>query len=84
MCVPARTQEVWTTASETRLVINPHTDHEFGRRAHELAEHADGPEQLQALLRDEYTRAGVVRGVTDVTERWYVYREGHWVNAPGP
>jgi hypothetical protein len=62
------------------LVVNPATDHQFRKRAEALAGSIETPEQLQQLLRVEYERARVVRGVTDVAERWYVYREGHWIN----
>ena len=66
-----------------RLVINPDTDATFVRRAESLAETAVNPEDLQRSLRATYERASVVRGVTDIVERWYVYRDGRWVNASG-
>jgi hypothetical protein len=81
---PARTQEVLATAAGIRLIINPQTDGDFGRRVNELAGQARGPEELEVLLRSEYPRTVVARGVIDVVERWYVYREGHWINATGP
>jgi hypothetical protein len=64
-----------------RLVTNPGSDTEFQRRAEELVSGVNTPEQLEALLRAEYDRARVVRGVTDIVERWYVYRDGRWVNS---
>lgn len=66
-----------------RLVVNPATDDEFRERAELLAQAVTTPEQLQDLLRADYRHARVVRGVTDVYERWYVYREGRWVNSQG-
>lgn len=67
-----------------RLVVNPATDVDFQRSAETLAQSASTPEELQRLLQAIYPRARVVRGVTDLVERWYVYRDGHWVNAGGP
>ncbi len=49
--------------------------------ADELVASASTPEELQQLLRQHYDGARVVRGVTDIVERWYVYRDGHWVNS---
>lgn len=63
-----------------RLVTNPNTDFEFQRRANELIERVDTPEQLENLLRERYSKARVVRGVTDIVERWYVYRDGRWTD----
>ena len=63
-----------------RLVTNPDTDGGFKRRAEELARQVDTPEALESLLRTEYRNVRVVLGVTDVVERWYVYRDGHWIN----
>lgn len=64
-----------------RLVTNPQTDTDFQRRAEELVDQVDSPEELESLLREQYHRARVVRGVTDITERWYVYRDGRWINS---
>ena len=66
-----------------RLVVNPTTDMNFARLAHELAEASGSPEDLERQLRDRYVEARVVRGVTDIVERWYVYRDGHWVHTNG-
>lgn len=63
-----------------RLITNPQTDTDFARRAEELASEVDSPEELERLLREQWHRARVVRGVTDIFERWYVYRDGRWVN----
>lgn len=64
-----------------RLVVNPVWDADFVRRAEELAEAADTPGDLERLLRTSYASARVVPGVTDIVERWYVYRDGRWINA---
>jgi len=64
-----------------RLVINPTTDTEFERHAEELATRASEPDELERLLRSRYPRARVVSGVTDIVERWYVYRDGRWINS---
>jgi hypothetical protein len=64
-----------------RLVANPETDVDFQRLADELVTEVDAPEQLEKLLRKRYPRARVVTGVTDILDRWYVYRDGHWVNS---
>jgi hypothetical protein len=64
-----------------RLITNPQSDIEFQRRAEEFARDADTPEDLERLLRPQYSRARVVPGVTDIVERWYVYRDGRWVNS---
>ena len=64
-----------------RLIVNPTNDNDFQRSAQELAAHVDEPEELERLLRAQYSRARVVRGVTDIMERWYVYRDGRWINS---
>jgi hypothetical protein len=65
----------------TRLTINPSTDQAFGERVHELMPDSGTPESLEALLRPDYPQVRVVRGVTDMVERWYVYREGRWTRS---
>ena len=64
-----------------RLVTNPQSDIEFRRRAEELVNKVETPEELEGLLRPDYHRARVVRGVTDIVERWCVYRDGRWVHS---
>ncbi len=64
-----------------RLVTNPHNDDEFARVAEQLIERVETPEELERLLRERYQRARVVPGVTDITERWYAYRDGRWVES---
>ncbi len=66
----------------TRLSINPSNDPEFSRRVHEVARHVETPEELEQRLRREYPLTRVFRGVTDIVERWYVYREGRWKRSP--
>ena len=61
-----------------RIIANPANDLVFARRAEELAVRANTPEDLERELRDSYGRARVVRGVTDIVERWYAYRDGRW------
>ena len=51
------------------------------RFAEELIERVETPEELEALLRQHYQRARVVPGVTDITERWYAYRDGRWTDS---
>ena len=64
-----------------RLVTNPDTDSEYHRRAEKQDESVYTPDEIERLLRSDYRRARVVRGVTDIVERWYVYRDGRWVNS---
>jgi hypothetical protein len=63
------------------LVTNPRSDVEFEHHAEQLSHGIETPEELEALLREQYDHARVVRGVTDIIERWYVYRDGRWVNS---
>jgi hypothetical protein len=64
--------------ARVRVIANPPDDDGFVHRVEELAETTETPEGLEQLLRGEYSEARVVRGVTDVVERWYAYRDGHW------
>jgi hypothetical protein len=64
--------------ANARIIPNPHDDRLFADRVEELAEGADTPEALEELVRGDYPEARVVRGVTDVVDRWYVYRDGRW------
>ena len=61
-----------------RIIPSPPHDRLFGDRVEALAQGVETPEVLEQLVRHEYPEARVVRGVTDVVERWYVYRDGHW------
>ena len=65
----------------TRVSVNPSDDSAFAERVHELANQTDTPEKLQALLSPDYPLVRVVRGVTDIVDRWYVYREGRWTHS---
>jgi hypothetical protein len=64
--------------ARVRITANPTSDLAFGRVAEQLAERCSTPEELERQLRANYTRARVVRGVTDIVERWYAYRDGSW------
>jgi hypothetical protein len=65
----------------TRISANPPDDAVFASRVRELAVQIESPEDLETLLRPDYPKVRVVRGVTDVVERWYVYRDGHWTRS---
>jgi hypothetical protein len=65
----------------TRLSIIPSDDPVFTELVREVEGRAPTPEALQELLRSEYPQVRVVRGVTDIVERWYVYRDGRWVRS---
>ncbi|HUG48027.1 MAG TPA: hypothetical protein VMP67_06405 [Candidatus Limnocylindria bacterium] len=64
-----------------RVITNPAEDGAFRRSAEGLmAGGARSPMELQDGLRSDYPGVRVVSGITDrETERWYVYREGHWI-----
>jgi len=64
------------------LVTNPATDVAFRVAAERALDHLPiGPEGLQSGLRESYPRVSVVRGIEDNgAERWYAYRDGHWVD----
>ena len=64
--------------AKVRLVTNPASDDEFRNSAETLVEQVNTPEELERELREDYEKARVVRGVTDVVERWYAYRDGSW------
>jgi hypothetical protein len=64
--------------ARVRITANPANDQAFARRAERLAETCTSPEELERALRTDYERARVVRGVTDIVERWYAYRDGSW------
>lgn len=69
--------------AKARIVANPPTDADFLRQAQGLAQAADTPQDLELALRQDYPQARVVRGVTDVIERWYAYRDGSWTRTEG-
>jgi hypothetical protein len=64
------------------LVTNPASDGAFRTKAQRmLGSDAASPEGLQSVLRSEYPRASVVRGIEDKgSERWYAYRDGRWID----
>jgi hypothetical protein len=66
------------------LMTNPSTDTGFRAAAESaLADGADSAADLQESLRDAYPRAAVADGIMERgMERWYAYREGHWVPSP--
>ena len=64
--------------ARVRLIANPANDLAFTRHAELLADRCSAPEELERELRTDYAHARVVRGVTDVVERWYAYRDGSW------
>ena len=65
------------------LITNPRDDEAFRRLAERLmAEGADTAGRLQASLKHAYPSALVVQGIRDAQgDRWYAYRDGHWVRA---
>jgi hypothetical protein len=62
------------------LHTNPAADGTFRLTAERMLDnHPVSPETLQSVLRSEYPRAAVVRGINDNgSERWYAYRDGRW------
>ena len=47
-----------------------------------LARGLEQPEDLENLLRPEFPQVRVVPGVVDGADwRWYVYRDGRWINS---
>ncbi len=70
--------------NKVRIVVNPESDSAFQRVTERLfVEHSDAPSDLEEGLREPYPEARVVPGITDSdnSERWYVYRDGYWVDA---
>ncbi|MEP7360616.1 MAG: hypothetical protein ABI744_03460 [Chloroflexota bacterium] len=65
----------------TRISVNPSEDAVFASRVRELGDQINSPEALEDRLRPDYPQVRVVRGVTDVVDRWYVYREGRWIRS---
>ena len=63
------------------LITNPGDDDAFRQLAERLvAEGADTAGRLQDWLKEAYPSALVVQGITDALgDRWYAYRDGHWV-----
>ena len=67
---------------KVQLLTNPASDHAFRVAAERLLDHLPfSPERLRSSLVRDYPRASVVRGIQDRgTERWYAYRDGHWID----
>lgn len=63
---------------KARIITNPVDDRAFTRHVAHAANQAETPEALEQLLRRDYPNVRVVRGVIDVVERWYAYRDGRW------
>jgi hypothetical protein len=65
------------------LITNPADDDQFRAAAEELLlRGAETAARLQERLRDTYPSASVVEGIRDQAgERWYVYRDGHWIRS---
>jgi hypothetical protein len=66
-----------------RLITNPSVDSAFQGAAEAcLADGAASPGGLEARLRGEYPSVSVVGGIAEFgSERWYAYREGHWIDS---
>ncbi|MDP8904733.1 MAG: hypothetical protein M3N29_05360 [Chloroflexota bacterium] len=67
----------------TRLVTNPRHDGHFRTMAESgLASGAACPSELEIFLKREFPDACVVAGIREHgVERWYAYREGHWIDS---
>ena len=66
-----------------RLITNPASDRRIADSADVvLARGVERPEEMEVALRTEFPTVRVVPGVVDGNEwRWYVYRDGRWVNS---
>jgi hypothetical protein len=65
------------------ILVNPASDATFKRLAEtHAARGPESPEDLEDRLRQSYPRARVVEGISSdaTSERWYVYRDGRWIN----
>ncbi|MEP7379380.1 MAG: hypothetical protein ABI725_07450 [Chloroflexota bacterium] len=65
----------------TRISVNPPQDGVLASRVRDIGGQVESPEELEAMLRPDYPQVRVVRGVTDIVDRWYVYREGRWTRS---
>lgn len=66
------------------ILVNPASDATFKRLAEtHAARGADTPADLEDRLRQSYPRARVIEGISSdsTSERWYVYRDGRWINS---
>jgi hypothetical protein len=75
----------WGQQLKIALVTNPDGDLGFRSSAEAyIADGAGSPDSLQHRLRGEYPKASVTVGIVDRgVERWYAYREGHWIQSTG-
>ena len=67
-------------------LINPASDATFKQLAESYASNgAESPAELEERLRQSYPNARVIQGIpiNSTLERWYVYRDGRWVNPEG-
>jgi hypothetical protein len=65
------------------IVVNPATDSAFRVLAEEkAAEGTSTPAELEGRLRSSYPSVRVIEGISSESrsERWYVYRDGRWIN----
>ena len=65
------------------IVVNPATDNAFRVLAEKQArEGTSTPAELEGRLRPTYPSVRVIEGIPGETrsERWYVYRDGRWIN----
>jgi hypothetical protein len=70
-------------APDVVVTINPSSDRRF-RESIEACVSAGAATagNLQTCLRAEYPSALVTNGIIDRgVERWYAYRDGHWITA---
>lgn len=83
VAAPAPWACAYRSSVKVLLVTNPLTDGAFRARAQRmLGKEPVSPGGLQSKLRVDYPLASVVRGIEDNgSERWYAYRDGHWVRS---
>lgn len=65
------------------ILVNPDSDATFKRLAEtHAARGAESPADLEDRLRQSYPRTRVIEGISSdsTSERWYVYRDGRWIN----
>lgn len=66
-----------------KILVNPRSDERFASFAEALLTMGVTTcTDLERRLRQRYPDVRVVEGITDGAgfPRWYVYRDGHWVN----
>jgi hypothetical protein len=72
------------SGASVTLILNPASDATFREVVDRLFErYFATPDALEQAVRGRYPSAKVFEGVKDASgrPRWYVYRDGHWVNA---